>query len=192
MTLSTDMFVLDEVDPAELFRFGQRLLAEYDELKRKPEEQIWHARDGWREDGTKRYANELGQGLPAIFDVTYREGGPVRAESQIDCNEDCEEDCSKNYHPRAHWLAINFDTAYGYRDKRGWGCGTLHAVLVARIGGWLDAKGVRWEWTNEFTGETHGGDQRYAKLMELGLGGAEAESWFRNIVMPAISTMHVD
>jgi hypothetical protein len=189
VTLSTNIYVLDEVSPHELFRFCQTLLTKYDDEHRpwnrqkcsdKPAHLVWEMPGAWN------ISNEIGQGLPAILDIKYRPGAPLRAEAASH-DEDCDEECSGNYHDRACWLDIDFDTAYGYKDERGWGCGDLHAALVAELGEWLDAKGVRWEWRNEFTGEVHGGGDRYARLIDLGVGGFEASAWFRTTVMPAIA-----
>ena len=79
-------------------------------------------------------------------------------------------------------VEVSLDTAYGY-DADGEGCGDLHARLVAQLGHWLDGKGIRWSWQNEFTGEIHEG---YEGLADLGSGGAEASTWFREIVAPAL------
>lgn len=185
MTLSTNIYVLDPVDPEELFRFGQSLLAEYDEQHRSAEAQAWRRGEPDANGRTSIY-NRLGQGLPAILDVRYRNGGQYVTAEMAGHDEDCDEDCTGKYHDRECWIDVDLDTAYGYRDERGWGCGDLHAVLVARIGNWLDERGVRWEWRNEFTGDVHGDDDRYARLADLASGGFEAEAWFRTAVLPAI------
>jgi len=61
-------------------------------------------------------------------------------------------------------MEVSFDTAYGYSGPEG-GCGDLHARLVRGLGEWLDGKGVRWSWLNEWTSEVHEG---YERLTELG------------------------
>jgi hypothetical protein len=61
----------------------------------------------------------------------------------------------------------------------------LHASLVAQLGGWLDERGVRWAWENEFTGEIHIGD-RYERLFDLLKGADNATRWFEEIVKPAV------
>lgn len=202
VTLSTNVYVLDQVDAHEVFRFGQTLMTKYDEIghHRPPSGQIWSdtADKVWRDgewivpsDGTWSVCNQLGQDLPAILDVSYRPGAPLRAEDEGH-GEDCEEDCSGQYHDRACWVDVDFDTAYGYRDSEGRGCGDLHALLVAELGRWLDERGVRWEWRNEFTGEVHGGEDRYERLIELCSGGSEATAWYRTTVLPAIAAHIVD
>lgn len=185
MTLSTEVYILDEVDPAEVFRFCQALLTKYDD-RPGAHEQKWKDDGGWRDDDSRCIRNEIGQGLPAILDVTYRIGGPLTTEAMAaahteDC-EDAEESCHY-YHPRACWLDVDFDTAYGYRDKRGWGCSDLHAAVVSELGAWLTSQGIRWEWRNEFTGAVHTGPDG---LDELGSAGAEAQDWFATAVLPAI------
>lgn len=190
MTLSTNVYVLDECDPRELFRFAQTLLGEYDEDgHRGPDQQEWSDKSSWGDDPTRRcIGNRIGQGLPAILDIDYRMGGKLR-EAQIECDEDCFEECSKQYHERECWLDLDFDTAYSYKDSQGRGCGDLHALLVSRVGQWLDAKGVRWEWRNEYSGEVHGGDDRYEKLIDLVSCGFQANAWLRTTVLPAINAL---
>ena len=189
MTLSTNLYVLDDVDVRELFRFAQGLLTKYDDRTppQTPDQQVSSDDEGYR-DGTRSLRNQLGQGLPAILEITYRADGPLTTpEQSATCTEDCEPDDDYHYHPRACWADVDFDTAYGYRDARGWGCGDLHAVLVGEVGKWLDERGIRWEWRNEFTGDVHGGDTRYERLIELVSGGFEASAWFRTSVLPAIA-----
>ncbi len=195
MTLSTNIYILDEVDPREVFHFCQAMLTQYDDDRRAPDQQIWsdEAAEEYR-SGTwapspdrRRIANRIGQNLPGILDIDYRVGGPLR-EAQTVCDEDCDpDDCSGRYHERFCWLDVDFDTAYGYRDAEGRGCGDLHALLVAELGRWLDGRGVRWEWRNEFTGDVHGGADRYERLIDLCSGGFEATAWFRTSVLPAIA-----
>ncbi len=190
MTLSTNLYVLGEVDVRELFHFGQRLLTTYDDrpIPMSPNQQKWRDDEGYQSDGSRCIRNELGQGLPAILDVTYRAAGPLATDEQSRaCTSECEPADDYHYHPRACWADLDLDTAYGYRDSRGWGCGDLHAVLVAELGKWLDERGVRWEWKNEFTGEVHGGDDRYERLIDLVSGGFEASAWLRATVLPAIA-----
>ncbi len=189
MTLSTNLYVLDEVDLGRLFRFCQERLTEYDDRtpKQQPEQQETADGESWQGSGVRSLRNVGGQGLPAILDITYRPGAPLWTEEQSKtCTSDCDPGEDYHYHPRACWLDIDFDTAYGYRDARGWGCGDLHAMLVAEVGKWLDERGVRWEWRDEFTGDVHGGDQRYERLIELVSGGFEAGAWFRSTVLSAI------
>ena len=103
-----------------------------------------------------------------------------------DHDEDCEDDCTGNWHHPPHWFKVTFDTAYGYHDEQGRTCGVLHASLVAQLGQWLDDRGLRWAWRNEFTGEVHMGD-RYERLYDLFKGGDDANRWFETIVKPAIA-----
>jgi hypothetical protein len=176
----------------ELFHFAQGLLTKYDDRTppQTPDKQECSDAEGWRGDGSRCLRNQLGQGLPAILDITYRADGPLATPEQAAaCTEDCEPDDDYHYHPRACWADVDFDTAYGYRDARGWGCGDLHAALVAEVGNWLDERGVRWEWRNEFTSDVHGGDTRYERLLDLVRGGDEAVNWFRTSVLPAIGTL---
>ncbi len=191
MTLSTNIYVLDPTDVREAFRFCQGMLTKYDDQRRSPDQQIWSDSElTWGGTGRRSMANRIGQDLPGILDITYREGGPLRTAEQAEQHdEDCDEDCDREYHNRACFLDIDFDTAYGAKFEGGMGCGDLHAALVAELGQWLDAKGVRWEWRNEFTGDVHGGEDRYVRLIDLCRGGFEATSWYQHSVLPALGVV---
>lgn len=197
MTLDTRVFILDEVDPHEVFRFCRDLLGATDQHKFTDEQDSTYSNREWavRPDSPWTVRNDPGQGLPAWLMLHYRPDAALRTPEQAaEHDEDCnlpgnsiyvEEwgPCDGSGHRRACWLNVSFDTAYGYSDERGYGCGDLHAEYVSRLGQWLDAKGVRWEWENEFTGEIHTG---YSRLVELASGGFEASAWFRTTVRPAI------
>lgn len=193
MTLDTRVYVTDNTDLRELFTKCQELLGAYDEDRRGPDRQR-----------SKHYPtsldNEPMQNLPAWLMVHHGGERPYRtAEELVEHDEDCnlpdseyfDEDepvCdgTSGYVHRKQpcWYEVSFDTAYGYKGPDGMGCGDLHARIVAELGAWLDAKGVRWKWRNEFTGEIHEG---YESLIQLASGGFEATAWFRTMVVPAIN-----
>src|SRR5690606_25459508 len=129
--------------------------------------------------------NLPGQGLCALLDISYRPGAPLRTPEQAaEHDEDiCNLPCDGDRHPPACWLEISINTAYGYKGDNGEGCGDLHARLVAELGQWLDERGIRWSWKNEFTGDIHSG---YERLIDLCSAGFEATAWFRTSVLPAI------
>jgi hypothetical protein len=199
MTLDTRVFILGQVDPHETFRFCRELLGATELNTFTDEQDSTYVKGEWavRPDNPWTVSNDPGQGLPAWLMLYYRPDAPLRtAEQAAEHDEDCnlpensiyvEEwgPCDGEHHRRACWLTVSFDTAYGYRDERGYGCGDLHAEYVAKLGQWLDAKGVRWEWENEFTGEIHTG---YSRLIDLASGGFEASAWFRTSVLPVIET----
>lgn len=190
MTLSTNLYVLDPVDIPQLFRFCQELLTANDDRvpPQQPEDQVSVDKESWQGNGIRSLRNEIGQGLPAILDISYRPDGPLATEEQSKaCTDDCEPEDEYHHHPHACFADIDFDTAYGYRDSQGRGCGDLHAVLVSEVGKWLDERGVRWEWRNEYNGDVHGGEDRYARLIDLVSSGFEASAWFRTSVLPAIA-----
>jgi hypothetical protein len=176
MTLDTQVYVHDEIDPHEVFHKVRALLGATDAHPYTDSDSDIY--------GCRIIGNEIGIGLPALMHVAYRDGIPLRA---TDDGHDkwCDEDCSGTWHKRAAWLEVDLDTGYGYSDAHG-GCGSLHARLVARLGAWLDARGVRWSWQNEFTGETFGGEDRYARLIDLVDSGRDAHTWFTSFVEPAI------
>lgn len=190
MTLDTRVFILDPLSPQDVFWFCRREL-----LGLKDEQGTWYDRQGT----TGRIGNDLGQGYPAILDVSYGLGVPLytpeqAAEHENWCNLPGNEyydagdpDCDGSHGTRqACWTMVGFDTGYGYHDDRGFSCGDLHAEYIGKLGQWLDGQGIRWTWRNEYSGEVHGGDDRYARLVDLGINGFEASAWFRATVLPAI------
>lgn len=200
MTLDTRIFVLDQVDPHEVFHFFRDLLGAQDRHTfTDAQDRTWRKGESFVEPGNAwTVSNDVGQGLPGWLMLHYRPDSPLRTPEQAAEHEksicnlpdaswyDAEAGpCDGSGHwERACWLEVSIDTAYGYQDDRGYGCGDLHAEYVAKLGQWLDAKGVCWEWQNEFTGEFHAG---YSRLMDLASGGFEASAWFRTNVLPAIA-----
>jgi hypothetical protein len=178
---------LDQASAGEVFQFCQDLLTRFDEKRRPRAEQLHSDDASWRGDGVRCLGNKLGQGLPAILDVTYRPGAPLREPSD-ECTSECDPDGYDgepyHYHPEPCWLNVDFDTAYSYRGPGGISCGQLHAVLVALLGAWLDARGVRWRWRNEYTGEIHDGAESLTTLVDC---TKDALDWFHNMVVPAIT-----
>lgn len=186
MTLSTNVYVLGDAPAKELFRFCQEFLTRYDEQRRSPDQQDW--KDQGDEQGRRRIANRIGQGLPGILDIEYRAGAPLYTpEEAAECETYCEPDCNREHYYRACWLNIDLDTAYSSKFEGGMGCGDLHALFVSEVGQWLDKRGVQWEWRNEYSGEIHGGEDKYERLVDLVSGGFEANAWFRTSVLPAIA-----
>src|SRR5262249_37828790 len=146
-----------------------------------------HWEDGERkrgpEGGDWTIWNEPGQGLCALLDISYRKTAPLRAPGSHwrYCEPEADE-CDGTCAP-ACWLEVSFDTRDSYHGPEG-GWGDLHARLVAELGHWLDGKGIRWSWMNEFTGEIH---QGYEGLEELGAGGLKALEWYATKALPAIA-----
>ena len=185
MTLDTRIYLHDRADYREVFVKCNQLIGAHEGI-RFTDEPVSDWKDGKRlrgpEDGEWTIWNAPGQGLCALLDLSYRKDAPLRAPG--DHYRYCEPDeCDGGCAP-ACWLEVSFDTAYGYRGDNGEGCGDLHARLVAELGRWLDGKGVRWSWQNEFTGEIHSG---YEGLTELGAGGLAALEWFAAEALPAIA-----
>jgi hypothetical protein len=186
MTLNTDVFVLDPVNPRELFAAVLEIIA--------AESGVPVGSCRTEDDGKGSLTTSCGQGLCAWFHLRYNGDGPLytaeqRAERVAIHDKWCEEGCdgSEHYDPdlflsRPCALKFDLDTTYGYQDAKG-GCGDLHARIVGAAGAWLDARGVRWEWKNEFTGDVYTG---HDGLETLGMGGREAANWMRTCVLPAI------
>lgn len=205
MTLDTRIYVLDRVDVRELFREGQRLLGLADERQRGPDQQRWSDEQDktWREGvsfvepgNPWTISNDVGQGLPGWLMIHYRRDGERRRTAEEAAVHECcnhpdsdyydagEPQCSSVEHNPVCYAEVSIDTAYGYRGPNGYGCGDLHAAFITALGEWLDARGIRWKWRNEFTFEVHEG---YDRLIDLTSGGSEAANWFRTSVLPAIA-----
>jgi len=186
MTLDTRIYVHGPVDHREAFVKFNQLLGAHEGIRFRDEQDTTYRDGEWVTipDGPWTLMNEPDQGLPGWLMLHYRPGAALRVPADVAaCDEDCDPDCTGTYHRKACWLEISIDTAYSYSGPAG-GCGDLHARLVAEFGKWLDGKGVRWSWMNEFTGEVHWG---YEGLEELGAGGLKALEWFSFDVMPAIA-----
>jgi hypothetical protein len=187
VTLHTNVYVLDEISPQEVFDFCQEHLIKPDK------EPVTYDREDKRRPGEWCIGNQLGQGFDAILMIYYRKGVPLLTKEESEaCGPQwyCDEViCTKQYHGVACWLEVNFDTAYSYHDDKIGSCGALHARYIFELGEWLDDKGVAWGWRNEFTGDKWFGEDRYRQLSELTEGGAQGSSWFNRIVMPAIKKM---
>jgi hypothetical protein len=187
MTLDTRVYVHGPVDHRELFLRCNQLIGAT-ERTRCEDKQDEEYRDGeWVTvpGGPHTIMNEPDQGLPGWLMIHYRPGAPLRTEAQTgehDSDCDGEDDCSWN-HRRPCYAEVSIDTAYSYRDELG-GSGDLHARFVAALGEWLDSKGIRWQWENEFTGEVFWGTER---LGDLGKSGADAADWLRGTVLPALA-----
>lgn len=181
MTLSTHVYLLTEADPRDVFFECRRLLGATDAHP-------WvDDREGTRGAGAAILRNQAGVGLPALLSMHYRPGAMLRPSHEEHDPDICDDDCDGSWHDPAHWIDVDFDTAYSYMDEQGRGCGVLHASLVAQLGQWLDERGIRWAWRNEFTGEIHIGD-RYERLFDLFKDGDNAKRWFEEIVKPAIES----
>jgi hypothetical protein len=165
MTLSTDMLVLDPTDVEALYSEANRLVAAGIEVR------------------VNRAAGEIhnapGQGLPAWLEVTYGIDGPLDVE--LDADEVEEDGTPYQRWPQPHAIRINWDTSYTYRDSQGRTCDDLHAAYIVTLGRWLDERGVRWCWHNEYTGEWFDGATGLETLSEA---GAKAQDWFQSMALP--------
>lgn len=178
MTLDTRIFILDPVDPQEVFDFCNGLLgAKNPRFKEGPSD--------WDTDKEVIHLdNEPGQGFPAWLMTKYRaEGTPLYSEDMTKRDSDPEyydeedEDGKDLYRP-ACFMELSFDTAYGYQDEFG-GCTTLHARYIVDLYNFLLEKGVRIKWQDEFTGDIHDGIHGIEDFLG---GGDEAQEWFKKVL----------
>jgi len=169
MTLSTDLVIIEPVNPRKVFDFALSLLSEG-----YPGEPTWeHVRkgEGKYPASTSHYSTTCGQGLAAWLFVHYADDGPLSLDDEV---------------VPPHCVRIDWDTAYGFRGQNGEGCGDLHARMVATVGHWLDEQGLTWWWHDECEDGWHRG---YEGLERLASSGAQAQAWFTSIVAPAIDLL---
>lgn len=148
MTLSTDIVIVEPIDPKTVFDFCLSLVAR--RFDREPRWDYTPAGEG-RGFSDAHYATECGQGLPAWLWVFHATDGPLTLRDPADDYESPAPWCNE------HCVRVNLDTAYGYRGPNGSGCSDLHAWVIQEVAAWLADRGVeKWAWENEFTGEWFG------------------------------------
>lgn len=100
------------------------------------------------------YSTTLGQGLCAIWEVTYAADGPLEWPGSEYYEDGDEPDPASM---PVHLVSANFDTAYSYKTANGAGCSDLHAFILTLIWAHLDKLGVdEWVWQHEERGSWHG------------------------------------
>lgn len=184
MTLSTDIYIHGTgVTHREVYEKVNDLLgipAEREVID-GPNEWSW-------QHGDYRLGNAIGQGFPAIVD-TYAnaDGSEVAPAHDEECARWADEDgepCTSTRHIVPPWhVHVDLDTAYGYRDERGWTCSMLHGWVIAALIEWLAPRGCTLHWVDEYAGTLHEGTDH----LEAFLGnGAEADAWFVTKALPAM------
>lgn len=187
MTLSTNIYILDAVDPLEVFNFCNKYLLKVDNPKFKHAPATNYVKDDsgkWSEVEDPEImdlSNQVGQGFDAWLLTKYRKNGPLYTEDQYDEYEDeDEEDGIHRYlTDPACFMKLDFDTAYGYTHPEIGGCSQLHAHYIVALHDWLATKGVRIKWQNEFTGDYFDG---LDGLDDFAGDGDKARDWFKSIL----------
>lgn len=176
MPLITTIYVLDKVDPKEVFDFCNSLMgAEHPAFTK--------THDEWDPAGIVSLDNAPSQGLPAWLMSNYRENRPL---NRVDIYEDSENPTMIT--SPACWMELSFDTGYAYRDTFG-GCTELHARYIVSLHGWLNERNVAMAWKNRFSGMIHSGIQGLEEFFE---GGDRATEWFNNSVIPVVQNLKPD
>lgn len=193
MTLNTEIYVLDQIDPRSVFDKAAELIGV------RPD---YRFTDGphWT-TGLNAIAAKPGQGYDAWLILRYRPDGAIAtadgnvaalaahiADSDPDTHRWCDEDEHDVELEHPCWLDLSFDTTYGFRGPNGEDCNDLHASYICKLGAWLDSQGIRWEWENEYTGEIFTGTDGLAKFTH---DGDQAQGWFTNDVLPLIGKLGV-
>lgn len=179
MTLSTDIYIIDEVDPHKVFDFCNKVLLGTNTPITTEGPSKWD-----NDQEVIHLNNEPGQGLDAWLMAKYRKGGlPLYTEDEYDSYEDESWMVSP-----ACYMKLDFDTAYGYQDEYG-GCENLHGRYIVALYNWLLEQNVRMKWKNEFTGEIYDGMDGLESFLAA---GDEANEWFRNTVQPFLGKLLTD
>ena len=108
MTLSTNIYILDKINPLEVFLYCQSLLTPYDADRRGPDRQAWTDDQDptWQAgerviepDNAWTIGNEPHQDLPAWLLLHYRPNAPLRTPEQAaEHDKWCESDCDPDGH----------------------------------------------------------------------------------------------
>lgn len=109
----------------------------------------------YKPNGRRRIGTRIGQGLPAITDLTYAPDGPLAMDWMSASEFYGEDDVESDYDriPACTHL-IDWDTAYGYRSAhREIGCAELHLLAILKLAQWVRANGGEEVWfCNEYDG----------------------------------------
>lgn len=182
MTLSTNVYFTTFVEPEALMDFVN--------------EELLHATDPKIERTETSIGNELGQGFDAWASIEHNKGEkfvhkPWMSDEWYAENPDdlAREIARFDEAEGKSYVRLNFDTAYGYSDN-GMGCGALHASYIAKLYAYYhmfsltEKDGTVFFWRNEFTDDVF---ENVDGLETLDEGGREAESWFKEMVLPAFA-----
>lgn len=182
MTLHTRVAIVQEIDPQDAFRLAlDTICVAAGEADRIATAKV---REPSPYGDAMHVGTVLGQGLPGIVDCDYRIGGPLHAEDYYGDDDDYEPGEKRWLDTPACWLSIGWDTAYGYTGPNGMGCSDLHSVAITLVHKALAERGIQMHWYNEYDGAWHPGIENLGTLSAAGL---EADLWFRNTAMPAIT-----
>lgn len=147
MTLSTSVAIFRAtVPPRDLFHLGRDWLGCTGKhtFREEPRHPVWGMPDAMV------LGNDIGQGLPAIWEVRWKPDQPwrisehvcVRDEDGYSDDADCREyDCDPG---PACAYEVWFDTAYGYTASNGAGCSDLHAYLIRKIAEAVGEDNIAW------------------------------------------------
>lgn len=142
-------------------------------------DEAWLARQAHTRDAIY---STLGQGLPAITDVTFNADGTPLATEDVWSDDDPED---RYIIQRACRVELSWDTAYSYRDSINHGCSALHAHALTLLASRLP-DGVTVRWRNEYSGDIYDGVTPES-LRDFCGNGVEADAWFQTVALPAIA-----
>lgn len=192
MTLNTRIAIQADtattIDPQEAFDLAiQALLAAGDEADKYPNVLRNEVSDGYWDDGSKELSTVIGQGLPGIIDVRFREDGPLYSEDFFEADEVDGDEVEMRFVSPAALVCVSWDTGYAY-DNHGMGCSELHARGILNLYQALASRGLTLTWQNEYSGTWHKASDGFNDAFtEFLNNGDSAADWFTNIAQPAIA-----
>lgn len=171
--MTTHIAILGAVPLKELFEHGRTLLGADDSI-------TWEDKEHFSDPGARSIFNNLGQGLPGIWNIAYRPDAPLRMEAhrcewdeaneRYRCAPEGQEFCGLTNGP-ACALEASIDTAYSYKTDSGAWCGDLHAWFITEIAAWCAQRGADARW---YAGEVSSELWEYEPMSAIGkLGDAD-------------------
>lgn len=177
MTLNTQVYILDEIDPHQVFKFCNSMMG--------VEQPIFtESHDEWETNPVISLDNAPGQGFPAWIMSNYRKRGFLHPMPEYARDEEGE----ASLESPACYMEIRFDTTHAYRDEYG-GSTELHARYLVALNDWLQTRNVSMCWKNHFDDSIHHGVNGLESLFE---GGDRTTAWFDEFVLPLVKNLSVE
>lgn len=147
MTLCTHIAILDPCSIKDLWAAARFSIGTPEDLPYQDDLSTW------RGNGIRDRLNPPGIGAPGWLWLHYGADGPFETAESWDAQYAEYGDDDPYPHPGPVMYDLSLDTGYGAKFPNGSGCADIHAAWVAGMAVFLDVRGIRWRWQNEFTGE---------------------------------------
>lgn len=131
MTLTTYVAVIDPVNPRTVLDALTEMVGGDPATVKRTQ---------WDDERSVRLGNTAMQGLDALCWVRYSEDGPLMRDEDEDGPACC--------------VQLAFDLPYSVAEERA-------PAMFAKITAWLDERGLRWLWRDDYRGDWHGPEEPY-------------------------------